>query len=53
MLHRFKIRNFHTSLASLFTGLIKVIAKYFKVLRTCRNSVAMAIIYVVMFDISI
>ena len=53
MLHRVKIRNFHTSLASLFTGLIKVIAKYFKVLRTCWGSVVMATIYVVKFDISV
>ena len=53
MLQRVKIRSFHTRLASLFTVLIKVIAKYFKVLRTCRGSVAMATIYVVMFDISV
>ena len=53
MLHRVKIRNFHTSLASLFTGRIKVIAKYFKMLRTRGGSVAMATIYVVMFNTSI
>ena len=53
MLHCVKIRNFYTSLASLFTGLIKIIAKYFKVPRTCRYSVAMATMYVVMFDISV
>ena len=45
-----KIRNFHTNLASLFTVLITEIAKYFKVPRTCRSSVAMATIYVVIFD---
>ena len=49
--HRSKIRNFHTSSASLFTVLIKVIAKYFEVLRTCRVSVAMDTIYVIMLDI--
>ena len=50
-MNRVKIRNFHSSLASLFTGLFKVIAKYFKVLRTCRGGVAMTTIHVVMFDI--
>ena len=39
------------TVASLCTVLIKVIAKYFEVLRTCRGSIAMATIYVVMFDI--
>ena len=37
-------------LASLFAVLIKLIAKYFEVLRTCSGSVAMATIYIVMFD---
>ena len=49
----FALRNFHTNLASLFTMCIKVIAKYFKVLRTCRDSGVMATIYAVIFDIII
>ena len=38
VLHRVKIRNFHSSLVSLVTVLIIVIAEYFKVLRTCGGS---------------
>ena len=45
-----QVREFPHKYVFYFT-VIKVIAKYSKVLRTCRGSVAMATIYVVMFDI--
>ena len=51
VMHRIKIKNFRSSLPLFFTGLIKVIAIYFKVLRTCRGSDAMTTIYVVVFVI--
>ena len=51
VLHRVKIRNFYTGLGLLFTVHTTVIAKYFKVSRTCRGTVAMATIYLIIMDI--
>ena len=47
-----KIGTFNASLTSLSAVLINVMTKYFEVLRTCRASVVMATIYVVMFGLN-
>ena len=48
-----KISTLHSNLTSLFAVLINVMAITFEVLRTCRDRVAMATIYVVMFGITV
>ena len=48
-----KIRTCHASLASLSAVLINVKAKNFKELHTCRGSVAMATIYVVIITVTV
>ena len=46
-----KVKTFHAILISAV--IIKVMAKHFEVLRTCRGSVAMTTIYVLMFDVTV
>ena len=44
-----KIKTFQAGLVSLSAVRIKAIGKLFEVLRTCRGSVTMATIHVIMF----
>ena len=48
-----KIRPFHASLASSFAVLIIVMVKHFEVVHTCRDSIVMATIYVVIVAITV